>query len=692
MTKAFNLYLVLLVLGFICTPIVSAQTTEISYQGTLNVSGAPANANYDFEFRLYDSQSGGTQVGALIPRTGIGVISGVFAVTLDFGQVFSGADRYLEIAVRPAGGGSFTFLNPRQKLVSTPYAIRSLSAASATNAVTAVNAQHLGGLGAEQYVLYTDPRLTDTRAPSAGSANYIQNTNTQQAASNFNISGSGKADTFNATTRYNFNGNHLISALGMDNVFVGGGSGLLNTGNNNTFVGSNAGLENKGGTFNSFFGTNSGRNNITGSNNSFYGAYSGYATTSGNENSFFGNNSGQANTSGAYNSFFGTYSGIFNSTGSDNSYFGNSTGYNSNGDRNSFFGSQAGNFNTTGSDNSFLGSFAGRANTTGSNNAFVGASSGSQNATGINNAFFGAHAGFSNIASGNTFAGMDSGYFNSTGANNSFFGKAAGKGNTVGELNVFVGVNAGQSNVLGRSNTALGAGADVLSGNLAYATAIGAEAVVSTSNTVVLGRPSDAVSIPGNLNVAGTFTATTLSISASNITGVLGAANGGTGLSTVGTSGHFLRSNGTGWVSQPFLVGDIPAGSLNYIHNSSVQQGTSNFHISGNGIAGGTFSANAVNAVTQFNLAGNHILSNSGIGNLFAGVSAGAANTTGASNSFFGSSPVLLTQLPEAIHSSVQARGRTPQAVSTTLMSGRHPARQALPVQTTLSWSECRNH
>ena len=629
MTKSVNLVLILLVLGFLCAPAVTAQTTEITYQGSLKVSGLPANANYDFEFRLFDALSGGTQIGSLIPQTGVAVSDGVFSVRLDFGPNFPGLDRYLEIAVRPAGAGGFTFLNPRQKITSAPYAIRSVSASSATNAITATNALNLGNVPAATYVVTTDPRLSDARNPVAGSPSYIQNTNSPQASSNFNISGNGNAGTFNATTRYNFAGVHLISALGLNNVFVGAGSGLLNTGTYNAFVGGLAGFENKGGSNNSFFGAEAGKNNSFGNNNSFFGAYAGNATTTGSDNSFFGNRAGLANTAGTFNSFFGTYAGIFNTTGSDNSFFGNSTGLNSNGDRNSFFGSQAGNLNSTGSDNSFLGSFAGRANTTGSNNAFVGASSGSLNATGVNNSFFGTNSGFSNTASNNSFYGFDSGYFNNSGANNSFFGRAAGRGNTSGELNVFIGVNAGNNNTLGSSNTIVGSEANVFAGNLTYATAIGAEAVVNTSNTIVLGRPADSVRVPGNVNVLGTFTAANISISASNITGIIGTANGGTGLALAGTSGNFLRSNGTIWTSSPFTVADIPGGSASYVQNTTVQQGTSNFNISGNGTAGGTLSGNVVNAVSQYNINGIRVLSNSGIGNLFAGSVAGAGNTTG---------------------------------------------------------------
>lgn len=58
------------------------------------------------------------------------------------------------------------------------------------NATNASNSAQLGGVAASSYVLTSDSRLSDARPPTAGSANYIQNTTSQQTA-NFNISGNG---------------------------------------------------------------------------------------------------------------------------------------------------------------------------------------------------------------------------------------------------------------------------------------------------------------------------------------------------------------------------------------------------------------------------------------------------------------------------------------------------------------------
>ena len=98
---------------------IVAQTTAFSYQGSLKDGANPANGNFDFEFKLFDALSAGTQQGGTQQRLNVAVANGVFAVSLDFGAgTLPGANRYLEIAVRTAGGGTFTLLTPRQPVNS----------------------------------------------------------------------------------------------------------------------------------------------------------------------------------------------------------------------------------------------------------------------------------------------------------------------------------------------------------------------------------------------------------------------------------------------------------------------------------------------------------------------------------------------------------------------------------------------
>jgi len=98
--------------------------TSFTYQGRLTDSGSPANGEYDFEFQLYDADSGGGQVGSTVSLEDVTVSNGLFSVDLDFGDVFKGAARWLQVGVRPgASSGAFTTLSPLQALTAAPYAL-----------------------------------------------------------------------------------------------------------------------------------------------------------------------------------------------------------------------------------------------------------------------------------------------------------------------------------------------------------------------------------------------------------------------------------------------------------------------------------------------------------------------------------------------------------------------------------------
>jgi len=98
--------------------------TNFTYQGQLKENGLLANGPYDFQFALYDAATGGSQVGSTLTRDDVGVTDGLFTVELDFGDVFNGEERWLEIAVRPGDStGAYTTLSPRQLLTAAPYAL-----------------------------------------------------------------------------------------------------------------------------------------------------------------------------------------------------------------------------------------------------------------------------------------------------------------------------------------------------------------------------------------------------------------------------------------------------------------------------------------------------------------------------------------------------------------------------------------
>src|SRR5689334_15286269 len=112
------------------------QTSSFTYQGKLTDNGGLANGNYDFQFKLFDTQALGTgaQQGGTVLATNIIVTNGIFTTAIDFGacaSCFAGTARFLEIAVKLTSDITFTTLGPRQPVTSTPYAIRSLNAAAA---------------------------------------------------------------------------------------------------------------------------------------------------------------------------------------------------------------------------------------------------------------------------------------------------------------------------------------------------------------------------------------------------------------------------------------------------------------------------------------------------------------------------------------------------------------------------------
>lgn len=136
----------------------SAQTTAFNYQGSLKDGGSPANGAFQMQFKLFDSLGGAGQIGSTVMDVPVTASGGVFSVKLDFGSnAMSGTDRWLEIAVRHNSGEGYTTLSPREQIASSPYSVRTLSAATADNATSALQ---LGGIAANQYVLTGDSRLS----------------------------------------------------------------------------------------------------------------------------------------------------------------------------------------------------------------------------------------------------------------------------------------------------------------------------------------------------------------------------------------------------------------------------------------------------------------------------------------------------------------------------------------------------
>jgi hypothetical protein len=406
----------------------------------------------------------------------------------------------------------------RQEVTAAPYTVRSGSSLTADNAIMAADSVHLGGLLFDQYVLTNDPRLSDPRPPTPGSPLYVQNSITPQAGASFNVAGNGfvggmlAANVVAAALRYDLGGNRVLAIPGTSNLFVGAGAGTaVTTGGSDTFVGTSAGSSVTASSNNTFVGARAGQL-TTGDKNSFFGTGAGGSNVGGVQNTYVGQGAGFGSTAGSNNTFVGMLAGAGNAGANSNSFFGAFAGENNTAPDNAFFGAQAGRSNTTGDQNDFFGTLAGGANTTGFGNSFFGNRAGTTNVTGANNSFFGADAGRTNTAGGNSFFGRSSGYATTTGGNNVFAGLDSGRFNTTGGANVFLGVSAGYNNTSGSNNTfvGIGAGNPDQATQVTHSTALGAGAVVTTSNTIVIGTGSDVTNVPGSLHVSGTIDAVTL--------------------------------------------------------------------------------------------------------------------------------------------------------------------------------------
>ena len=118
------------------SPIVDASSgvpisTTFTYQGQLKNNGNAVSGLCNFQFGLWDSASGGTQVPGTITQTvsNVMVTNGLFSAPIDFGAgAFNGDARYLAIAVACPSGSGYTPMTQRQALTPAPYALYALNA------------------------------------------------------------------------------------------------------------------------------------------------------------------------------------------------------------------------------------------------------------------------------------------------------------------------------------------------------------------------------------------------------------------------------------------------------------------------------------------------------------------------------------------------------------------------------------
>ncbi|MBI4560214.1 MAG: tail fiber domain-containing protein, partial [Candidatus Hydrogenedentes bacterium] len=346
-----------------------------------------------------------------------------------------------------------------------------------TQAITSGNLalDNTNGAGTTGVISFGGTPFLHNSAPPTGTGNTFLG----KSAGNFNLSGG-----FGRNTAVEYQAlSSLIS--GGANTAVGRQALFSNTnGGSNTAVGSDAMFNNTIGVFNTAMGVSALGSNDDGNNNTAVGFFAlfGNHIITGNDNT------GNGNTAIGFNALAGDYdlSGsapvrITGNTGINNTATGNAAlRFNTAGNRNTANGNAALRENTTGGGNTANGNGALVDNTTGSQNTAIGLLSLPDNTTGNQNTAIGTNAGLT--------------------AN-------PANANISGSRNTFIGLNSGPGTRTQLNN----------------ATAIGANAVVSADNSLVLGAitgisgtsvnvgigtdiPSERLHVIGNILASGTIT------------------------------------------------------------------------------------------------------------------------------------------------------------------------------------------
>jgi hypothetical protein len=323
---------------------------------------------------------------------------------------------------------------------------------------------------------------------------------------------------------------------------------------------------------------------------------------------------------------------------------------------------------TGATDNLFIGSGAGNFGLVGNatSNTALGSRTLTSNTSGFGNTAIGLQALFSNTAGAqNVAVGIGALSTNTSGGVNTAVGLSALSNSTTGNTNTAIGGNALQVNTTGGNNTALGfkAGVTGSSGNanttgsnntflgyqsgpgtttqLTNATALGANALVSENNALVLGGTgANAV----NVGIGTAAPVATLDVRGTgNFTGLINFAAGQTFPGAVGsvTAGTDLTSTGTS--TNPVLNLDTTKVPLLAASNTFTGNQTVNGNLSASGVvSGNSFQigsslfafGNVTNASAFLGFAGNMTMT--GIGNTATGYHALGAGTSAESDTATG--------------------------------------------------------
>jgi hypothetical protein len=223
----------------------AATNNVINFQARLQsaTGSIVPDGNYNIEFKIYSASSGGTALWTEDyfnnASHGLTTVNGYFSANLGSLTAFPGInwDQPLWLTMNVGGTTVGTpsldgEMSPRLTLTAVPYAFRAgqlatSNAASSFNSTLSIQAP----TGGSQNFVIQDQGAAGTfnlLTANAAATGFIQNTTTLQVGSNFNIDGTGKAATFNASTALQTAGvNRIDSSGNLSNIGNISGTGNL---------------------------------------------------------------------------------------------------------------------------------------------------------------------------------------------------------------------------------------------------------------------------------------------------------------------------------------------------------------------------------------------------------------------------------------------------------------------------------
>ncbi len=211
--------------------------TAFTYQGRLLRGTSLVSGTCDLSFKLYGS-SGGSDLLGTVNKSSVSVSNGYLAEMLDFGNLFDGGERWLEITINSCsdGSGSGT-LSPRVALSPAPYALGLRPGATISGSATALTVKGTTtGLEVEGSTYGLDAAATGTSGAAvrglASNGTAVGVVGFTGSSSNFASGVEGHATALTGQTRgvYGFsNSSNGVGVYGQ--AGSPGGYGLYSDGN-----------------------------------------------------------------------------------------------------------------------------------------------------------------------------------------------------------------------------------------------------------------------------------------------------------------------------------------------------------------------------------------------------------------------------------------------------------------------------